>query len=280
MSFSQSEYQKQIMQGVDIGGDEVLSLGGLPEDLEDDVEVEVDEQNAVQEDGEEVEVEQDEGEPAPDTYDKDTVQKIIRTRVKTYEKRLERMNPYKQAVEKIGEITGLSPEDLLSRLDAMSETEQAQILGITPEQVRATKSARGQLRETQQNTRSLQRDMDIMKLKADPHFKDIELFKEEIVDLLEDNPKLSVKQAYLAVKGDLALTAAARDAEERATTRQVVNAQKKVVKPGAGGTALAVRKISGDVVAAAHKVGMDPAEYAAYQGIDNLDSYRNSKKKK
>lgn len=283
-NFSQEDYQSQILAGIDgTDDDSILSIEGNDDTdyEEDDVERDDIDNDEGVDDSEES---PDDSETSPaekvGTYNKDAVSKIVRTRVATYEKRLSKMAPFKNAVDKICEITGLDTNSLVARLEAMSEAEQAQILGLTPEQVRANKIAQSQLKATESQNKTLQRQMDFSQLKADKRFSDVDLFKEEIEDMLDDNPRMSVKQAYLAVKGEIALTAAERQGEERAKARQVINSQKRLVKSGPAAPAQKGPKISNEIIAAARKVGMDPAEYAAYQNVDNLDSYRNIKKKK
>ena len=49
--------------------------------------------------------------------------------------------------------------------------------------------------------------------------------------MMDDNPKLTMKQAYQLVKGDLATTAVKRDAEQRAVARMTKSSNQKVIKP-------------------------------------------------
>lgn len=289
--FSQDDYQQAITAGIDTGDNDPLSITGaaegdedLDDNLEDEVEDTTDDDITDDELGDDDQSALQGQTKAPKNtnglYDKQSVQKIVRTRVATYQKKMEKMAPFKSAVDKICEITGLDPDSLVGRLEAMTDDEQAKILGMNVNQVRQARQARSQLQATEGKTRSLQREMDITKLKADARFADYDLFKEEIEDMLDDNPKLSVKQAYLAVKGDMALTSSAREAEQRTVEKSVIARQKGLVKPGSAGQNRATPKLSNDILMAARKVGMDPAEYAKYQGVDNLDSFRASRKKK
>lgn len=212
-------------------------------------------------------------------YGKEQVQKIVQTRVGTYTKRLEKLQPYKEAMDRISDITGLDVTQLLGRLNGMSIDEQAKILGMTPDQVRNAKAARTQLQQEQGKVASLSREVEITKLMTDKKYSDFDLYKEEVNDLLDDNPKLTVKQAYILARGDNAVTTAVRDTEQRVVNRQVIQRQKGIVKPVGGAKVSNGPKISSDIVSAAKRVGMDPVEYAKYQGIDNIDAYRAMKAK-
>lgn len=211
------------------------------------------------------------------TYKKDQVEKIVSTRVNTLNKRNEKLIQYKAAVDNICEITGLDFDTLTKKLTGMSPQEQAAVLGVTVEQAQAAQHTRKLEKTVLTENQRLTRQIEEKDLRADKRYSDYDIFKEEINDFLEENPKLSLKQAYLLVKGDVALEAAARDAEQAAIARQVNASNKGIVKPG--GTTGPTTKLSAGVVSAAKAVGMDPVEYANYSKVDNLDAYRAMKKK-
>lgn len=254
-------YQEQIEE----------TLPQVDEEMDDSYEEESEEPEV---EGEE-ETEESSDEP---TYKKGQVEGIVKTRVATLNKRIDKLGSYKTAVDRICELTGLDFDTLTSKLGGMTEIEQAKLLGLTPEQVREKRMASAQIAKERGTNQTLTRQLEEQKLMLDPKFKDYDLYKEEIDDILEDNPKLSLKQAYTLAKGENAISAASRDAEQRAIAREVNSKSKSLVKGSSVGTKPGL-KISADVVAAAKAVGMDPAEYAKYQGIDNIDAYRNSKKK-
>lgn len=209
-------------------------------------------------------------------YGKDQVQKIVQTRVNTFTRRVEKLTPYKEAFDRISELTGMDVNQLMARINSMSDQEQAQILGMTPEQVRAARTARQEVMTERGKNQSLSRQLEETQLKTDKRFSDYDLYREEIEELLEENPKLTCKQAYTIVKGDTVTTAAVRDAEQRAINKQVIARQKGIVKP-AGASTQKGPKLSPDIVSAAQRTGMDPVEYAQFQSIDNIDAYRAMK---
>lgn len=222
----------------------------------------------------------EEGEEGEETfYTQEQVENAVKTRVSTFNRKLEKMRGYETTVKKIGEITGMSPEALLTRLQGMSDAEQAKILGITPQQFALRRQATEATRTANENTMKLQRQLDEQKLLSDPKYKDYPLYKEEVLELMDDNPKLSVKQAYILAKGDKGTQAAVRDAEQRAVAKMTKSSNQRVVKPGVtpGKTA---PKIDAATIAAAKKVGMDPAEYAVYSNISTLDDFERMKSSK
>jgi hypothetical protein len=249
------------------------------EELEDTTleEAEVDEE-ALEETTDEGE-EGEEGGEEETLYTQEQVENAVKTRVSTFNRKLEKMKGYETTVKKIGEITGMSPEALLTRLQGMSDAEQAKILGITPQQFALRRQATEATRTANENTMKLQRQLDEQKLLSDPKYKDYPLYKEEVLELMDDNPKLSIKQAYTLAKGDKGTQAAVRDAEQRAVAKMTKSSNQRVVKPGVtpGKTAL---KIDAATIAAAKKVGMDPAEYAAYSNISTLDDFERMKSSK
>ena len=212
-------------------------------------------------------------------YTQDQVEAAIKTRVGTFNKKLDKMKPYETAVKKICDLTGLDINTLIGRLDGMSDVEQAKILGITPQQLSHQKQLKQTQKSVNEQAQKLQRELDEQKLIADPKFKDYPLFKEEIYEIMDDNPKLTIKQAYILAKGDLGTKAAVRDAEQRAVAKMTKSSNQKVIKPGSTGGKSAP-KLDKATISAAKRVGMDPAEYAAYANMSSLEDYERMKSKK
>jgi len=74
------------------------------------------------------------------------------------------------------------------------------------------------------------------------------------------------------VKGDTGLEAVKRDAEQRAVAKMTKSSNQRVITPGNPPVNKAA-KLDSSTVQAAQKVGMDPAEYAAFSGISSLEEY-------
>jgi len=235
------------------------------------------EENEVLEGGAETDDEGQQEEPS--YYTQEQMESAIKNRVSTFNKKIEKMKPYEQAVKKISEITGLSIGDLVNRLEGMSDVEQAKILGVSPEQLAQQRRITQAGKEATETATQLRRELEEQKLMADPKFKDYALYRDEVQDLIEENPKLTLKQAYVLAKGDLGTQAAVRDAEQRAVAKMTKSSNQRIVKPGTNPAKASV-KIDAATVAAAKKVGMDPAEYAAYAGITDLEQFERMKGKK
>lgn len=277
-------YQDQVLAGLgldnsDDGGD--ITAQSL---AEDGVTLPKGTQKTVQkpDDSEPEETIDDEGElesGSEPVYKKDQVQKIVNTRVNTYQKRLDKLKPYKEAVDRICDLTGLDFNALANRLAGMSDAEQAKILGVPVQQIEQARQTREQIRSEKGKNQELTRQVEEIQLKANPQYSDYDLYKEEIDEILDDNPRLSVRQAYLLAKGEDNITkGATRDAEQRQIARRVNAQQKGIVKPSTG-TVQQGPKIDQSIVAAAKIAGMDPAEYVAYSQVDNIDAYRAMKAK-
>ena len=247
------------------------------EELEDTnlEETEVDEEaleETVEEDGEG-------GEEEETLYTQEQVENAIKTRVSTFNRKLEKMKPYETAVRKISEITGLPVDALIVRLQGMSDVEQAKILGVSPQQLALKRQITESTKAANEQTMKLQRELEEQKMLSDPKYKDYSLYKEEVLELMDENPKLSMKQAYILAKGEKGTQAAVRDAEQRAVAKMTKSSNQRVVKPGVtpGKTA---PKIDAATIAAAKKVGMDPAEYATFANISTLDEFEKLKASK
>jgi len=268
---TQQDYQAAVEASLKPGIDNGAGLQDT--DIPDDAEQE--ETQVEETDEPETEAEETSVEP---TYKKGQVESIVKTRVGTLQKKIDRLTGFQKAVDKLCEITGLNFDALTARLENMSIDQQAQILGKTPDEVRQVREAQKEQVAANGKLQSMTRQLEEQTLKSDVKFHDFDLYKEEIDELVQDNPKLSLKQAYMLAKGDTAIIAASRDAEQRAIAKAVNMRSKGVVSP-IGGVGDKGMKLDAATISAAKSIGMDPLEYKKYQSIDNLDAFRASKKK-
>lgn len=280
---NQKDYQSQIDQTLDDSKeDEVLTLSAA--DVAEAKEIKEPESEPIVEEKVESQIEADvKGEIDPTTgqsYTKEQVSSIVRNRVASYEKRLGKMTEYKSALNKIAEVSGLSEEQLITRLNNMSDAEQAKMLGISPEQVAGMRATRASQENSEKEIKKLNRELEMSQLKADKKYSDIDVFMDDILFKIEDHPSLSLKDAYLLVKGAAGVTTSEiRDAEQRVLNSQAAARGKGQVNP-VGGAQAPPKKMSAEIVNAAKKVDMDVNEYVAFQEIDNIDAYRAYKKLK
>lgn len=279
---NQSEYQAALMGGkAPTDDNEILSLSD--EDIEEAKQIKDSAATGVEDDVEDtgdgagVDDVQHAPNAAGDLFTKDQVQAIVRQRVTNLNKRIERLTQAESAVDKIAEVSGLSREQLIGRLNTMSDAEQAKILGIAPEQVAAMRTQRQANIENEKQIRKLNRDLELATLRTDKKYSDLDIFLEDILVKVEEHPSISLKDAYVLVKGELGLTAQIRDAEQRAVNSQAAAKSKAVVNP-VGAAQNKPAKMSEKVVNNASKVGMDPNAYAAFQNIGDIDAYRAWKK--
>jgi len=259
-------------EGISTGRTTTTKRGGDSSEVDDEEETELEEDDEGSE-----EYVDDESSKEP-VYKKDQVQKIVQTRVNTYTKRIQRLARYKEAVDRICDVTGLDFDKLTARLSAMTDEQQAQILGVPVEKVREARQVRQEINQERGKNLQLSRQLEETQLKADPRYHDFDLFKEEIDEILDESPQLSVKQAYILAKGDTVSVTANRNARQAEIARRVNARSKGVVKPVTGPKEK-TPKLDAIIVSAAKAIGMDPAEYAMYQGIKDIDSYRAMKAK-
>lgn len=210
-------------------------------------------------------------------YSKEQVQSIVRTRVANMEKKIEKLRQAETAIDRIAEVSGLSREQLIMRLNNMSDEEQAKILGVPTEQVANMRLARTAQIEQEKQIKKLNRQLEMTELKADKKYADIDLFMDDVLNKVEEHPSLSLKDAYVLVKGELGIDAKIRDAEQRAVNSQAKAKSKVLVNP-VGNAQDQVKKPDKQLLANASRVGMDANEYSAFKNIDNIDAYRAYKK--
>lgn len=278
---TQKDYQAQVTADLGNPADNaVISVRDLT-DLDNDDTPVVDETKpeGIEEDVEEETEDVTEGQGHNDApmYSKEQVQAIIRTRVANMEKKIERLRQAETAIDRIAEVSGLSREQLITRLNNMSDEEQAKILGVPVEQVANMRLARAAQIEQEKQIKKLNRQLEMTELKADKRYADIDLFMDDVLNKVEEHPSLSLKDAYVLVKGELGIDAKIRDAEQRAVNSQAKAKSKVLVNP-VGNAQDQVKKPDKQLLANASRVGMDANEYAAFKNIDNIDAYRAYKK--
>jgi hypothetical protein len=278
---TQKDYQAQVTADLGNPADNaVISVRDLT-DLDNDDTPVVDETKpeGIEEDVEEEteDVTEEQGSDDAPMYSKEQVQSIIRTRVANMEKKIERLRQAETAIDKIAEVSGLSREQLINRLNNMSDEEQAKILGVSVEQVANMRLARTAQIEQEKQIKKLNRQLEMTELKADKRYADIDLFMDDVLNKVEEHPSLSLKDAYVLVKGELGIDAKIRDAEQRAVNSQAKAKAKVLVNP-VGNAQNQVKKPDKQLLANASRVGMDANEYSAFKNIDNIDAYRAYKK--
>lgn len=288
-----SKYDKEIKGNdpelLNSDDNEEYSLSNLIGEESDD-----DSNESVEETEEEVEEETEEEveeEPKEKTYTKSQVQKIVQTRVKNLKSKIEKDKKYKEALSDISDITGLPEDKILTQLKNMTVKEKAKVLGLTETQVleaEKNKKPRKSTKEIEMETK-----LGILELKSS--VKDIDIFEDEIKELMQDNSKLTVKQAYLLAKDasggfdfdedeeelDKKLKAAEKKAQETLKAKQLKRKQKAGAS-SLGASKTGSKKLDKRIISAAKAVGMDPKEYAQYSQMKNLDDYKkyqNERKK-
>lgn len=278
---TQKDYQAQVT--ADLGNSDdnaVISVRDLT-DLDNDDTPVVDETKpeGIEENVEEETEDVTEGQGSNDAtmYSKEQVQSIIRTRVANMEKKIEKLRQAETAIDRIAEVSGLSREQLIMRLNNMSDEEQAKILGVPAEQVANMRLARTAQIEQEKQIKKLNRQLEMTELKADKKYADIDLFMDDVLNKVEEHPSLSLKDAYVLVKGELGIDAKIRDAEQRAVNSQAKAKAKGLVNP-VGNAQDQVKKPDKQLLTNASRVGMDANEYSAFKNIDNIDAYRAYKK--
>lgn len=278
---TQKDYQAQVT--ADLGNPDdnaVISVRDLT-DLDNDDTPVVDETKpeGIEENVEEETEDVTEGQGSDDApmYSKEQVQSIIRTRVANMEKKIEKLRQAETAIDRIAEVSGLSREQLIMRLNNMSDEEQAKILGVPAEQVANMRLARTAQIEQEKQIKKLNRQLEMTELKADKKYADIDLFMDDVLNKVEEHPSLSLKDAYVLVKGELGIDAKIRDAEQRAVNSQAKAKTKGLVNP-VGNAQEQIKKPDKQLITNAARVGMDANEYAAFKNIDNIEQYRAYKK--
>jgi hypothetical protein len=164
----------------------------------------------------------------------------------------------------------------------MSDEVKAQLMGVPVEQLRMNLQNTRNTRDLDRRERKIKLDAEKSELKSNKKFADFKDYEDEVNDILERVPSLSVKQAYYLAKSDDDFGAITREAEQRIIEAQARRNRKQVVKPSS--TVVSNQKtkpISREIRETAAAFNMTPQEYMRYMDIESQDDYlRNTKKNK
>lgn len=208
---------------------------------------------------------------------KAAIAQIISGRVNEVKKQYEGTEVYKQVVDMIGDIIGSKDINRISeQLKQLHAQHQARMMGMTPQGYNQYQAQMAQIQQQAQNTKKALVEAEFDKLRSNSKYVDADLYRDEIIDLATSS-NLSVAQAYWAVAGENAVkkisASAASDAAHR-TMNQITQNQTKRVEGGDAGGQKGGPRITPEIREAAARVGMDPEEYMAYQGIVSIEQAR------
>lgn len=130
--------------------------------------------------------------------------------------------------EKLMKLVGVSDvADLQARLDAAEAAKIAKEKGIAPELAMAQLQQQRQLEAQQREIRKLKYSQEVAELKRDPFFADIDDFREEFEEVAE-RTGLSLKEVYMAKRGDMRMREYEREVEQRTLARRQKSQKAKV----------------------------------------------------
>lgn len=237
--------------------------------------------------------------PEPDSDDFEQEEPELSPKEKTaFEKRMERerrkleealskqyedkYSKHKRVIEQLGG----DPDVIEQRLREQQIVNEAQQLaeqyGWDDQQYQwhiAQKQQQIQQENLQKELADLRIANQINDLRDNPEFAGIQTMRKEISDIVgRSNGTLSVEQAYWALGGAKRNQQTKREAEQRAAVQR----RQRVVANDAPAAASTEKALPPDVLAQAAALGMSPAEVRelmSFEGINNINDYRKSKKK-
>lgn len=187
----------------------------------------------------------------------------------------------RKIIEKMSKQTGLTVEQLEARIEEFDRQQldkqikdQAEKAGVDPALLSAVANQHADLRDIKM-TMQLQ-DM----LNNVEDYPGLKSFKQEVIDEAQ-SLGIPLKKAYFIVAGSKDnIKQIQREAEQRVINdRQKRAGKDRVQGDSSSGVGGEVEYSDADI-AAAKKVRMDVEEYVAVRDSQNIDDYRNFKKKK
>jgi hypothetical protein len=144
--------------------------------------------------------------------------------------RIDEANKKGAAAEKLMKMLGIdNPEELEARLDAAEaqRISKASNGAITPEQAQAQIAQQRKIEQQDREIRKLKYSQEVSDLKRDAFFADIEDYREEFEEVAE-RTGLSLKEVYMAKRGDVRMKEYEREVEQRTIANRNKRQQSKV----------------------------------------------------
>jgi len=186
----------------------------------------------------------------------------------------------KAIADRLKQTTGKDYDAIQQELDQMQINQYTEH-GMDPVMAQQLVQQQRQMAEIQKRLNKQQRDAEIAALKQEPFFSDIEYYRDEVEDLA-DRTGLSVKQAYLALRGDVRQVEYQREIEQRVLNNRSKKQKAKIDTTPSGETKVKTSvKLTDVEKEIADAAGISYAEYARLKSKGyQLSQHRNSKKKK
>ncbi|HYD91737.1 MAG TPA: hypothetical protein VEA37_09660 [Flavobacterium sp.] len=253
-------------------------FGGADDEPAEEFEVE----DEVLEDGEEeagveIETEDDDGIDDDETGDKELSDeeehqeevekqvplKALQAERRKWQEKMRQIEQKAQLADRFASLTGVDAENMNQYLDHLEVNNQVEN-GVPEHVAQALVQQQRQIQTMWTQLNQQNRDNEVNTLKADPFYADIEDFREEIENYA-NHTGISMKQAYMAVRGEQRVAEYAREVEQRTLLNKAKKQAQKVDTSISGDNTPAPKvKLTTDQMAIAKMAGMTPQEYYKY----------------
>lgn len=216
--------------------------------------------------------------PAGRTYTDEDVQNMIRGRLKDAQAKFEaQYGPYKQTLEKLMDISGMSLEDVQEYI-ANYEQEQMRQKGIDPDLYKQLQGVKDIGVNAGQVALETRRMIEEEQLKREAMYSDYDQVKEEVREAA-DRFGITLKEAYWMVNGINRAAAIQKETEQR-VMENLRNKRGLGAEGDSSGEIPAGLDLTPEEFRIAKESGIDPAEYAAMKNIQDYGQYLEAKKQK
>jgi hypothetical protein len=206
-------------------------------------------------------------------YTKKEVSEIVKTRLGEDRSR--------KIIEKMSKQTGLSVEQLEAKIEEFDRQQvdqhikdQAKKAGVDPALLSAIANQHAELSD-------IKMTMELQNMLGDPEsYPGLKSFKDDVIEEAQ-SLGIPLKKAYFIVAGSKDnIKQIQREAEQRVVNNRQKRAGKDRVQGDSSSGVGDEPEYSDADIAAAKKVHMDVEEYVAVRDSDNIDRYREYKRKK
>jgi len=241
--------------------------------IPDDDDTEVTDEDGEEEKGENAESDDDGGEEDGTRVLKDekqdrnpTANAVIMERRK-WQERVKELEKQAKLAQKLMKLAGINdPDSIQQQLDAY----EAQLLqkqkGLDPQTAQFLVQQQRQLEEMRQDIQRQKFDVEAVELKKDPFFADIDDWRDELEPIALKSG-LTLKQAYMAVRGPERMKEYQRELELRMQANQAKKQSARVNATANGGNAKKGVKVqlTPEELAIAKLAGIKPEEYYKFK---------------
>lgn len=231
-----------------------------------DIEIDLEDEEEIEEPAEEIKEVEEKQEPEDAKSDKNPTAGAVIAERKKWQAKLEEANKSGPLVQKLLRMSGLnSLEELQAQLDSAEAAKIAKDTGLTPQQAQLQLNQQRQIDEMNHKLRKQEFNNEVVSLKKDAFFADIDDYREEFEEIASRTNQ-TLEEVYMSKRGRVRMKEYETEIEQRLKVSQQNKNKVKIDTQGNGEVAQKSRiDLTADERQAAKLGGLTEAEYYKFK---------------